>query len=473
MNPRSNQWVVAFLVLSCIVVWGLPDLAEGQENDRKQTESQSLQEQLAELQHQLQEMQTRYEMETQELRNEMGRAGLVSEADSLDELLRLAEEAVEMVDAESEGSSADIEQTFIARGLGLQALNPEISVAGDFLATSSGQENEQTHMDFFFRVLDIHGESYLDPYSKMKVAVGVMPGNTVLGEAYATRFGVLPRLNVTAGKFRQQFGVVNRWHKHALDQIDFPLALRQIFGEGGLNQTGFSINWSPSQFWGASQEAILQITEGENPRIFAENSRHLPSLLFRYKNFRDLSKDTYMEVAATGLFGWNDRWKTHSESGTVFQSKRRFARVLGADLTIRWQPTENMRYASLEWRTELYHMTKSILAPDGSGGDEVTAWGGYTSLQRQLSRAFEIGVRLDYYRPDTKDYADLGLFPLAVESTDAYRWQVGPYLVLWQSPFVKLRLEANYADGESFGPAEFLFAFQTVFAAGPHKHERY
>jgi hypothetical protein len=148
--------------------------------------------------------------------------------------------------------------------------------------------------------------------------------------------------------------------------------------------------------------------------------------------------------------------------------------MAGGDITLRWEPTERMRYAHFEWRTEFYYLDKGIVAPDGSGHDRIRAWGAYASLQRQISRTLELGVRVDYFEPDSKSYA---IPPLAVTGSAPKEWQVGPYITWWQSPFVKLRLEVDYADRYSdhrrTGPGELTCALQIVFAAGPHKHERY
>jgi hypothetical protein len=144
-----------------------------------------------------------------------------------------------------------------------------------------------------------------------------------------------------------------------------------------------------------------------------------------------------------------------------------------------------MRYAHFEWRTEFYYLNKGIVAPDGSGRDRIRAWGAYTSLQRQISRTLEVGVRVDYFEPDSKTYARLdgirglgGIAPLAVNGSAPKQWQVGPYITWWQSPFVKLRFEVNYADRyldhrRTGHDGELTCAAQIVFAAGPHKHERY
>ncbi len=224
---------------------------------------------------------------------------LFSEDSSLEDLRR---------DAEIEAGKKEDkkEEKFVARGLGLQKLNPEISIVGDFLATLSDKDKGAGKTDFLFRTLGLHFESYLDPYTRFKAAVPVVEGNCSLGEAYMTRYGFGKNLNLTLGKFRQQFGVVNRWHKHGLDQHDFPLALRRIFGDGGLNQSGLSMDWNLQSSGRVSHEICLQLTDGENGRVFGENSKNKASVLLRYRNYRDINDSTYFEFGLSSLIGWND-----------------------------------------------------------------------------------------------------------------------------------------------------------------------
>ena len=135
---------------------------------------------------------------------------------------------------EQKGEEAAEEKTFKSGNLGLQALNPEISVTGDMLGRYQSGNDEAPTSETVFRTLGLHFEAYLDPYSRFKAAIPISVVEAELGEAYFTRYGVAWNINLTLGKFRQQFGVVNRWHMHALDWFDFPLALTSIFGPGGL-----------------------------------------------------------------------------------------------------------------------------------------------------------------------------------------------------------------------------------------------
>ena len=364
---------------------------------------------------------------------------------------------------------------FKAKGLGLQALNPEISIAGDVYARYRDDHHkaDRKQSDFEFRVLDVHIESYVDPYTRFKAAIGFDEHDAHLGEAYFTRYGILPDLSLTIGKFRQQFGVVNRWHKHALDQFDFPLALRQIFGDGGLNQTGLSLEWTMPSWGEHSQELILQVTDGSNSRVFGENSLNLPSTLLRYKNYWDVSKDTYAEVGLSALVGQNDEWDL--QDGTK-KHRRHWATVLGADFSLLWEPTERMRYRNVEWRTEAYCLNKGIERPDDTGDDTLNAWGAYSYIQTKLSRTWQVGIRGDYYQPDTQSYAELpglSLSPLAVAHHGAYRWGVSPYLTWQPTPFLKCRLEYDHIDGKGMDKPDDILTLQFIFAVGPHKHERY
>lgn len=362
------------------------------------------------------------------------------------------------------------ETVFRARGTSLQALNPEISVAGDFWAGyREDAANGDRHPKFNSRGLGLHLESYLDPYSRFKAAVPFNEAGAELGEAYFIRYGLIPHVNLTLGKFRQQFGVVNRWHKHGLDQFDFPLALRRIFGEGGLNQVGASLEWTLPSRGRVSRQIDLQVTNGMNPTLFAGNARQKPSVLTHYKGHRQISDAAYLELGASGLVGWNDHWLL--TSGAVAGGTRMTA-VYGADLTFFWEPTGRMRYRNFLWRTEGYGLSQAIVAPDGSGEDTINAWGLYSYAQAKVSRTVEVGVRGDFYRPDTKAYGD-SVSPHAVTRSHPYQWQFGPYLTWQQSPFVKVRFEYDHLATRGLGAREDAAFVQVIFAAGPHKHERY
>ena len=434
-----------------------------------------LNEKLLKLQQQIFEMQKKHDAEIAALKKQIRNLSAVSSRETEDGELTSLRELAKTKAAEKTGSKEKSEETtFTSGGLSLQALNPEISVVGDFLYSYKWDTTSDKRSDFNMRTLGIHVNSWLDPYTRLKASLGFHEDDVELGEAYITLYNIADNLNLTLGKFRQQFGVVNRWHKHALDQVDFPVALREIFGEGGLNQSGLSLDWMMPPIADTSQQLTFQLTDGSNDRLFSENDRNRPSLLLHYKNYRDLSKDTYLEWGLSGLVGWNNEWNIQ---GGPDRDNDKTTIVLGVDMSMLWEPTEKMRYQNIEWRSEAYLLSKNLLAPDGSGSDSIHAWGLYSYLMSKISRTLDVGIRGDFFVPDTKSYANLSrglsLSPLAVTADNPYLWQVCPYITWWQSPFVKFRLEYNNSGGKGISNTEDVIWLQAVFAAGPHKHDRY
>ena len=469
---RLHALLLASMTLVCLAAMPGPAQAESEESTVADLQQQvaEMSARMAELQAEVSSLRTRVE--------ELGGHAVApgEEPEDQSELAALVSAAEQEAAAEQPAAEQEAEPTFTSGALGLQALNPEISVTGDFISSYRSGESVVEHYDNTFRTLGLHFESYLDPYSRFKAAVPVTDNGAAIGEAYFTRYGLLPNMSLTLGRFRQQFGVVNRWHKHGLDQLDFPLPLRQIFGPGGLNQIGFSSEWQLPPLGETAQELTLEVTNGENGRVFGQNTRNMPAVLARYKNYRDLSKDAYLEVGLTGMVGRNDTWDVMVDDEVVPQRNDMWTTVLGADLTYLWEPTDRMRYENTVWRTEAYLLNKDILAPDGSGEDTLRAWGAYSYYQRKLDRDLEAGLRVDYFEPDVKSYAaipGLSLAPLAVTEPGAHQWLFTPYLTWYQSPWVHWRLELNHLDNHGMGPDENALSLQCIFAAGPHKHERY
>jgi hypothetical protein len=121
-----------------------------------------------------------------------------------------------------------------------------------------------------------------------------------------------------------------------------------------------------------------------------------------------------------------------------------------------------------------------IAADGGTGVAEMTFHFDHIFGDESTLGEPDIGMRFDYYSPAVVGYTlfdqDLHeLMPGALVATDdgAHRWLGALYFTWWQSPFVKFRLQYEHEDGSGTGDPADRFVFQCVFAAGPHKHERY
>jgi len=328
------------------------------------------------------------------------------------------------------------------------------------------------------RAWELNIQSYLDPFSKFKSTIPVdTDGNVEIEEMYFTRYNVFGDISLDLGKFRQQFGVINRWHGDALDQINYPLPLQYILGDDGLAQTGLSVDLPLPDMGDATQILTVQITNSENEHLFGGETMGNPSLLFHAKNFRELDESSYFEFGVSGLFGWNDRWDVATGGGTDQIDDALGTQVFGADFTYVWEPTQTAMYRNLEWRSELYFLNRDIYAPDGSGRDSLDAWGAFSYVQAKVDRNVYLGIRGDYYNADSKSYAgginSETINPFAYTASDAFVYQVSPYVTIWQSEYVRFHVEYNYTDGHTIQEPGHTVGLQAVFAAGPHKHERY
>ncbi len=471
-------------VLFFLATAGISNVALAVDESARDAEFAQLKQQIIEMQKQMLEMQGKHDSEINALKEKIKelskRAGAAEETEAEDELAALRALA-ESAAGEKKEQKAPEETVYKFGGLSLQQLNPEISVSGDFIAHYRHQPETRERADAEIRGVELNFQSYLDPFSRLKATTHISDEGIDAEEVYFTRFNIFENANLDLGRFRQPFGVVNRWHEDALDQVQYPLALQRIFGDEGLGQTGASLEWTLPAWGQAYQGLALQVTNTENDRLFGEDALGNPSLLFHYKNYRDLSRDIYLEFGLSGLFGWNDEWPVQLDPldpdpalETVHDSMG--TRVFGADVSFLWEPADRALYRNVEWRSEVYLLDRDILAPDNSGSDTLNAWGLYSYIQSKVDRNLEVGMRYDYFEPDSKGYAATAgapLMPLAYTADDAFRWQLCPYLTWWQSEWVKFRLEYDYADGRGMEKPEHLVLFQAIFAAGPHKHERY
>jgi hypothetical protein len=474
VNMLAKIRVVCLILL---FTGGVASIADADQQTSETVNMQQMQQQLLELQKQMELMKAEHSAEIQSLKEQLQKAtqtGTVTEKQTqqseLDALLdKMQEEA-----GEAEKEITPDETVFRFKGLGLQALNPEISASVDLLGSFIDQENVRQRTDFTVRAFELNFQSYLDPFSRFKATVPIDDaGNIEVEEAYFTRFNVLENCNLTLGKFRQQFGVINRWHGDALDQVNYPMPITMILGDDGLSQTGAALDWTMPAWGEAAQELNIQVTGTENERLFEGDTLGNPSILFHYKNFRDLSKDSYFEFGLSSLFGWNDEWQV----GPDIYNDSLCTQVFGADFTYVWEPIERSMYRNIEWRSEILVFNRDILAPDGSGRDSLYGWGAFSYIHSKVDVNLYLGIRGDYFAPDEKPYASMNgspVSPFAYASDNPYRWQVAPYITWWQSEFVRFHLEYNYANGQGMSeePAHAVY-FQVVFAAGPHKHERY
>lgn len=392
---------------------------------------------------------------------------------------QLEAEALERMreDAQSEARAGEEERKpeereFLAGSLALQKLNPEITISGDMLAglILDGRKfyaGESDRSGIPVRAVALHLQHVLDPYSMFKSAFHISPQHGFhVEEIYISWFGIIPSMSFGVGRFRQNFGVLNRWHEHDLDQTDYPMALTQVLGEEGLIGDGLVLKWLMPSLWAHVNELTLEVVNGTSDTLFSGEHFTVPSTLLHLKNYYDLSPNTYLELGLSGMFGFNNQRGVPAADGTLVDEPWRKTYAGGADLTLYWSPLAQARYRSFVWRSEFYYANKELPAIEPRTSQ--VSWGVYSYLQYQLSARCFFGVRGDAVVP-------------TVRANDDVAWDVVPYLTVWQSEFVYLRLEYRHGEripyatsaGDLDRRTDNRVVLQIDFAAGPHKHEKY
>jgi hypothetical protein len=346
----------------------------------------------------------------------------------------------------------------------LSILNPEISVTGDFVGgllwPTDKDDSETTALP---REFEISFQSALDPYTRTKIFFSkeeelpiagleqVMGskhegqeakeedhgdhGNVELEEGYLYWVGLPGAFGIKAGKFRQEIGLYNRWHTHALLEVERPLATHAFLGDHGLIQTGVSLALPSAQIGSGTQTLTFEATKSNN-KLF-EGGTGI-SYLGRFQSFWDLGPSTWVQVGATRVTGKN------SDAGLN-------SKLFGVDFAFRWAPPQRAGYRELTLKGEWYWANQDEEGENHSGN------GGYAQLSYQWNQRWITGVRADW---------------LDGFHQDSRVFQLVPSLSWWQSEWVRLRLQYNHLKRPSFGTDHTLI-LQTVWAIGPHKHETY
>jgi hypothetical protein len=324
---------------------------------------------------------------------------------------------------------------FISRQRNLNVLNPEISATGNVhLVAREGRQSN----NFLDREFEISFQASLDPYSATKVFLALEEGGIEVEEGYLYYSGLPGRLRLDVGKFRQQVGELNRWHRHALPETEYPLVYQRYLSDEGLGGVGLSLYTTlPVSLFGGTHEVWLQGTTAESEALFAGSGE--PALLGRLQNFWQLSRSTYAQLGFTGIRG-------HSEDSSLT------TRLVGTDVRFTWRPPEQANRREVTLRAEGYQFRSAI----GPAVDR--RYGAFADIQFRASQRWILGLRYDYVESPRGLQVD--------------EWQVTPAVTWWQSEFVFLRLQFE-RHHDSLDGANNQLTFQTVWAMGPHKHETY
>jgi hypothetical protein len=340
----------------------------------------------------------------------------------------------------------------------LSMLNPEISMTGELLGwyladevvypdplgeTSTGEPGfiPTRGSRLYLREVELNVVAPLDPYTRGKFFLTLPEGGSLeIEEAYMQWINLPAGLSLKIGRFRNQFGQLNRWHEHALPNIDRPTVLYALFGRDGLAGTGISTNWLLGSLLAHVHELDVEMINGGDGISFTADGTEDRVLVARLKNYWDVSPSAYLEVGLSGAHG-------HWDAAGQYVN-----RIAGVDLNYKWIPIGRGNYRTFELRAEAFRSERDT--PTG----RLQSDGGYLLFQNRMGARWWLGARADY----------------AEHPFDPTEIQKGGVVsaTYWQSEFVFFRFQYGETLRDFTGD-DRRFMVQVAWSMGPHKHEAY
>ena len=124
---------------------------------------------------------------------------------------------------------------FVSRQRNQSSMNPEISATGDVqFATQSDIQG----LDMQLAEVEVALQATLDPYSFTKIFLTWGADEIGVEEAYIYWTALPAHTRADIGKFRMPVGDLNRWHRHALPETNYPLVYQEFLAPDGLSGVG-------------------------------------------------------------------------------------------------------------------------------------------------------------------------------------------------------------------------------------------
>jgi hypothetical protein len=356
-----------------------------------------------------------------------------------------------------------------ARGSGQVTLNPDISVISRFLlSTDDGSRLEEgvrqfSQPEFAFQELELALQGYLNPYARADLFL-TLPGPDIeesklgIEELYATILRGLP-LDLTArfGKYRVDFGKINRQHPHMWPFITQPLVEERFLGEEGLNDLGISLSAllptgdlyssiTADVLRGGSIGEATGIEDTTDSAPFYANSA-------RFMVFLPVGDDADLELGLSGYTGIHDPYHRDRFWYGNVDFKYKYRPSTYTSLTIQGEYLMNWRKASQDRDFTSY--------VDGAGNPErrsITSSGLYLYADYQFLGIFSVGGRYDWSQApySTEDRAQAGSFFFT-------------YFPVEETLGIRLHYQHTRTESPGVSQGVNFVGLQLLFSLGVHK----
>ena len=390
-----------------------------------------------------------------------------------------------------------------------KALNPDISMIGDFLGSAGGNSPPRFAQQSQFRSFEMHEselgiQAIVDPYARGDFFITFGEQGVGLEEGYITFTSLPAGFVARVGKMRAAFGKVNTLHNHVLPWADRPLVTDNLVGgEDGINDAGLSITRAfagPRKIFFEGTGQVFRGDSGDSllHPLFASSRKNDVSTVAHLRGYKDITESTNVDIGVSfarghsdlgnlgatiasaqqislgqnfflpnvvpstaGLLGTGTNGSlTTADVLTAFPGRQFITYLYGADATLRWKPLRRSIYHSFIGRGEFIWNqrqqlnattnTISILSPLTQQFVPATkrSFGFYASADYQLARRWFLGGRYDSSERVLSPGTDHG---------------TSLVLTYWPSEFSQLRAQyrsTRYAEGinanELLGQVQFV-----------------
>jgi len=354
-------------------------------------------------------------------------------------------------------------------GRGQLTLNPDISVISRFLlSTEDGSRLEEgvrqfSQVDFAFQELEIALQGYLNPYARADLFL-TLPGPELEGsslgveEVYASLLRGLP-LDLTArfGKYRAEFGKINRQHPHMWPFITQPLSQEHFLGEEGLNDLGISLSIllpTGDLYTSLTADILRGGSIGEATGIEdTTDGAPLYANSARLMAFFPVGDDADLELGLSGYTGIHDPYERDRFWYANLDFKYKYRPSTYTALTVQGEYLLNWRTASKD------REFTPFLNPAGEAERRsITSSGLYLYLDYQFLRIFSVGGRYDWSQApySTEDRAEAGTLFFT-------------YFPVEESLGIRLQYQHTRTESPDGRRGVNFIGLQLLFSLGVHK----
>ncbi|NHZ85395.1 MAG: hypothetical protein GWP19_05885 [Planctomycetia bacterium] len=310
-------------------------------------------------------------------------------------------------------------------------VNPDISVIGDLVGIT---DKEST--DFSSSGVELAIQGYVNPFARADVYLHKHNDDSPihLEEAFLSIERGLPlNLGLRAGKFRPDFGKINKEHMHTYYYILPSVPVQSIMGNEMWSSIGIEsavllpLPWYSNLSFGILQKGISQHhhehTEEHEEAIVGN------ALSGRLSNFFELNSNTHLEI------GMSYYQEINGSNNSL----------VGTDYKFKWRPDT---YRSFVLQGDYFYKSTS-------DGEKINA--GYTWFNYQFNRIWNAGLIFDFSTDiEEEPYKSIGIF--------------AGFSPVEESSVLRLRLHHECHGNES--PRLSLVA-QIIWALGPHKPHQF